>query len=138
MSDSPNATLVRRLYDSGMAPEVTAEIISPDLVWDITPGFPHSGIYHGWESVGRDFFGKLLPEYESFPARRSSSSPPPTTTSLSSATTTSSARPGPRPTPASSTCGRSATAAHPPAAGRRQPRGARSPEQLTPPRITQV
>ncbi len=66
MSDSPNTTLVRRLYDSGMAPEVTAEIISPDLVWDITPGFPHSGIYHGWESVSRDFFGKLMPEYESF------------------------------------------------------------------------
>ena len=68
MSDSPNTTLVRRLYDSGMAPEVTAEIISPDLVWDITPGFPHSGIYHGWESVGRDFFGKLLPTTSPSPA----------------------------------------------------------------------
>lgn len=65
MSDSPNTTLVRRLYDSGMPPEVTAEIIAPDLVWDITPGFPYSGIYHGWESVNRDFFGHLMPEYQS-------------------------------------------------------------------------
>src|SRR6266568_1163577 len=59
MSDSPNITLVRRLYDSGMA---------PDLVWDITPGFPNSGVYHGWESVGRDFFGPMLPDFESFSA----------------------------------------------------------------------
>lgn len=66
MSDSPNTALVRRLYDSGMASEVTAEIISPDLVWDITPGFPHSGIYHGWESVSRDFFGNLMPDFKSF------------------------------------------------------------------------
>ncbi len=68
MSDSPNITLVRRLYDSGMAPEVTAEIMAPDLVWDITPGFPNSGVYHGWESVGRDFFGPMLPDFESFSA----------------------------------------------------------------------
>ncbi|MET7280109.1 nuclear transport factor 2 family protein [Kribbella sp. NPDC005582] len=66
MSESPNTALVRRLYDSGMAPEVTAEILAPDLVWDITPGFPYGGIYHGWESVGRDFFGRLLPDFASF------------------------------------------------------------------------
>jgi hypothetical protein len=66
MSDSANIALARRLYDSGMAPEVTSEIMSPDLVWDVTPGFPNSGIYHGWESVGRDFFGSIAPSYESF------------------------------------------------------------------------
>jgi ketosteroid isomerase-like protein len=69
VTDSANITLARRLYDSGMAPEVTAEIIAPDLVWDITPGFPNSGVYHGWESVGRDFFGPMMPNYESFGAR---------------------------------------------------------------------
>ena len=66
MSDSPNITLIRSLYDSGTAPEVTAEIMAPDLVWDITPGFPNGGVYYGWESVGRDFFGKMNPNYESF------------------------------------------------------------------------
>jgi ketosteroid isomerase-like protein len=68
VSESPNLTLVRRLYDSGMAPDVTAEIIAPDLVWDITPGFPNGGVYQGWESVGRDFFGKIAPEFDSYAA----------------------------------------------------------------------
>jgi ketosteroid isomerase-like protein len=66
MPDSANIALARRLYDSRMAPEVTSEVMSPGLVWDITPGFPYSGIYHGWDSVGRDFFGRLVPDYESF------------------------------------------------------------------------
>jgi ketosteroid isomerase-like protein len=69
MSDNANITLVRRLYDSGMAPDVTAEIMSPDLVWDITPGFPNSGIYHGWDSVAQDFFGPIMPNYDVFGAR---------------------------------------------------------------------
>ena len=69
MSDSPNATLVRHLYDSAMAPDVVAEIIAPDLIWDITPGFPGAGVYHGWESVGRDYFGKIMPDFESFSAQ---------------------------------------------------------------------
>jgi hypothetical protein len=50
MSDSPNIILIRRLYESGMAPEVNEELIAPDLVWDITPGFPYGGVYHGWDS----------------------------------------------------------------------------------------
>jgi ketosteroid isomerase-like protein len=68
MSDSANIALVRRLYDTQLAPEVTSEIMSPDLVWDITPGFPNSGIYHGWDSVARDFFGRFMPDYESYTA----------------------------------------------------------------------
>lgn len=66
MSDSANIALVRRLYDSGMAPEVTAEIIADDLIFDVTPGFPSGGVYHGWDGVGRDFFGQIMPLYDSF------------------------------------------------------------------------
>jgi len=40
MSDSANTALMHRMYDSAMAPEVTSEVMSPDLVWDIAPGFP--------------------------------------------------------------------------------------------------
>ncbi len=69
MSDSANILLVRRLYDTQLAPEVTSEIMSPDLVWDITPGFPNSGIYHGWESVARDFFGTFASNCEAYSAR---------------------------------------------------------------------
>ncbi|MFJ8028218.1 nuclear transport factor 2 family protein [Streptomyces sp. NPDC096311] len=65
MSDSANIALVRRFYESRMAPEVIAEIVAPDLVWDITPGFPGGGIYQGWDNVARDFFGPMRPNFES-------------------------------------------------------------------------
>ncbi|MEV0643323.1 hypothetical protein AB0I77_52290, partial [Streptomyces sp. NPDC050619] len=68
MSDSPNLALIRRLYESGMAPEVTNEVMAPDLVWDITPGFPNSGVYHGWASAAKDFFGWMMSHHESFGA----------------------------------------------------------------------
>ncbi|WP_326584601.1 nuclear transport factor 2 family protein [Streptomyces sp. NBC_00481] len=68
MSDSPNVALVRRLYDSGMAPDVAAEVIDPDVVWDITPGFPYGGVYKTWASAGADFFGRLAPNFTSFGA----------------------------------------------------------------------
>ncbi len=67
MSDV-NVTLVRRLYESGMAPQVVAEIVADDLVWDITPGAPWGGVYRGWPSVNADFFGQLLPHLGSFKA----------------------------------------------------------------------
>lgn len=68
MPETPNTALVRRLYESGMAPEVTAEVMAPDLVWDITPGFPYSGVYHGWDNASKDFFGRMMPNFESFGA----------------------------------------------------------------------
>jgi conserved hypothetical protein len=64
-----NVALVRRLYESGMAPDVVAEIIADDLVWDITPGAPFGGVYHGWDSASNDFFGRLLPHLTSLTAR---------------------------------------------------------------------
>jgi conserved hypothetical protein len=64
-----NVALVRRLYESGMAPDVVAEIIADDLVWDITPGVPFGGVYHGWDSASNDFFGRLLPHLTSLRAR---------------------------------------------------------------------
>ncbi|NEA68696.1 nuclear transport factor 2 family protein [Streptomyces sp. SID12488] len=68
MSDSPNLALVRRLYDSGMAPDVVAEVVHPDVVWDITPGFPYGGVYKTWAGVSGDFFGRLAPRFTSFSA----------------------------------------------------------------------
>ncbi len=69
MPESPNITLARRLYDSNADPAVTKEIMTPDLVWDITPGFPFGGVYHGYDSMLNDFFGSLLPSFESFGAK---------------------------------------------------------------------
>ncbi|MGW2169542.1 nuclear transport factor 2 family protein [Streptomyces sp. NPDC001705] len=65
MSEHPNTTLVRRLYESKMDPEVVRDIIAPDLVWDITPGFPNGGVYRGWQSVSEDFFAPLQPLFAS-------------------------------------------------------------------------
>jgi ketosteroid isomerase-like protein len=42
-----------------MAPEVVERIVADDLVFDITPGFPFGGVYHGWADVGQNFFGRL-------------------------------------------------------------------------------
>ncbi len=63
-----NVVLVRKLYESGMDPDVVSEIVADDLVWDITPGAPWGGVYHGWASVIDDFFGQLLPHLRSFKA----------------------------------------------------------------------
>ncbi|MFE6096698.1 nuclear transport factor 2 family protein [Streptomyces massasporeus] len=68
MPDSRNVALVRRLYDSGMAPDVVAEVIDPDIVWDITPGFPYGGVYTTWANAGSEFFGRLAPRFTSFGA----------------------------------------------------------------------
>lgn len=60
MSSSENIALARRLYDSKGDPAVLAEVLSTDIVWDVTPGFPQGGVYTGLASVGQDFFGGLL------------------------------------------------------------------------------
>lgn len=66
MSESSNIALVRKLYDSGAQPAVMKEIIASDLVWDITPGFPFGGVYNGRDSMMNDFFGKLVPLFDSW------------------------------------------------------------------------
>lgn len=65
MSRSENVALVRRLYEANGDPAVLEELASDDFVWDVTPGFPHGGAYHGADGVV-DFFGKLLPEVDSW------------------------------------------------------------------------
>ena len=69
MPESSNIALVRRLYDSGAAPDVMKEIIASDLVWDITPGFPFGGVYNGLDSMMNDFFGHLVPLFDSWAAQ---------------------------------------------------------------------
>jgi ketosteroid isomerase-like protein len=68
MSDSANIALVRRLYDFQADPVVLKEIMAPDIVWDITPGFPNGGVYNGYDSIMGDYFGGLLPPFESYSA----------------------------------------------------------------------
>ena len=46
-----NIALAQRFYDARGDRAVIAEVMTHDVVWDITPGFPHGGIYHGVNSV---------------------------------------------------------------------------------------
>jgi uncharacterized protein len=66
MSDSANVAVVRRMYESKGDPAVTKEVMDPGIVWDITPGFPGGGIYHGFDSVVNDFFGPLFGRFDAF------------------------------------------------------------------------
>lgn len=66
MSKTENITLVRRLYESGADQEVIKELFSPDIIWDIVPGFPKGGIYHGLDSTLKDFFGQFSPLFASW------------------------------------------------------------------------
>ncbi|MER7540630.1 nuclear transport factor 2 family protein [Streptomyces sp. NPDC097704] len=65
MSAASNTALVRRLYEAGGDAAVIQELTSADLVWDVTPGFPYGGVYHGAEGVF-DYFGKLMPQVDSW------------------------------------------------------------------------
>ena len=69
MSENANIALARRLYDSKGDPNVAAELMAPDIIWDVTPGFPLGGVYHGFEAVGREFFDPLGQLWSSFHAQ---------------------------------------------------------------------
>ncbi|MFJ9705791.1 nuclear transport factor 2 family protein [Streptomyces sp. NPDC101234] len=65
MSATANTELVRRMYEANGDADVINELVSPDLAWDVTPGFPHGGVYHGSEGVF-EYFGKLMPQVDSW------------------------------------------------------------------------
>jgi uncharacterized protein len=57
--DSANITLVRQQY-AAVGDRAAAEaLMAPDVVWDITPGFPRGGVYTGLDSVLGDFLRPL-------------------------------------------------------------------------------
>ena len=68
MSDSPNVSVVRRLYQARGDPEVISQVLAPDVRWEVVDGFPHSGVYSGPDKVLGDFFGRLLTDIDEFVA----------------------------------------------------------------------
>lgn len=64
MTDTTNVTIVRRFYDGLGAPDTIGPLLAPTLRFEIVPGFPYSDVYIGWDSVLRDFFGRLLQDFE--------------------------------------------------------------------------
>ncbi len=59
MAESANLTLIRRQYANVGNRAVAEQLMSSDVVWDITPGFPLGGIYTGLDSVLDDFLAAL-------------------------------------------------------------------------------
>src|SRR5262245_63725991 len=59
MADSPNVSVVRRLYEARGNPEVIRQVLASDVRWEVVDGFPYGAVYLGLDSVLRDFFGRL-------------------------------------------------------------------------------
>ena len=55
MSDSPNVSLVRRLYQARGNPEVIRQVLASNVRWEVVEGFPHGAVYVGVDSVLGDF-----------------------------------------------------------------------------------
>jgi ketosteroid isomerase-like protein len=68
MSDSPNVSVVRRLYQARGNPEVIRQVLASNVRWEVVDGFPYGGVYVGLERVLRDFFGHLFTDFDEFVA----------------------------------------------------------------------
>ena len=64
MADSPNISVVRRLYGARGNPEVIRQVLGSDVRWEVVEGFPY-------DSVLRDFFGRLFTDFDEFVANGS-------------------------------------------------------------------
>ena len=71
MSDSPNVSVVRRLYQARGNPEVIRQVLASDVRWEVVDGFPYGAVYVGLDSVLRDFFGRLFTDFDEFVANGS-------------------------------------------------------------------
>ena len=71
MSDSPNVSVVRRLYQARGDPEVIRQVLASDVRWEVVDGFPYGAAYVGLDSVLRDFFGRLFTDFDEFVANGS-------------------------------------------------------------------
>jgi hypothetical protein len=45
MSDSPNVSVVRRLYQARGNPEVIRQVLASNVRWEVVEGFPYGGVY---------------------------------------------------------------------------------------------
>jgi len=68
MADSPNVSVVRRLYQARGNPDVIRQVLASDVRWEVVDGFPYGAVYVGLDSVLRDFFGHLFTDFDEFVA----------------------------------------------------------------------
>ena len=68
MADSPNVSVVRRLYQARGNPDVMRQVLASEVRWEVVDGFPYGAVYVGLDSVLRDFFGRLFTDFDEFVA----------------------------------------------------------------------
>jgi uncharacterized protein len=68
MSESPNVSVVRRLYQARGNPDILSQVLASYVRWEVVDGFPYSGIYIGLDNVLSDFFGRLFTDFDEFVA----------------------------------------------------------------------
>src|SRR5262245_22379764 len=68
MPDSPNVSVVRRLYEARGDPEVIRQVLASDVRWEVVDGFPYGGVYVGLDRVLGEFFGRLFTDFDEFVA----------------------------------------------------------------------
>lgn len=66
MSDSPNISVVRRLYQAHGNPEIIRQVLASNVRWEVVEGFPYADVYLELDSVINDFFGRLFTEIDEF------------------------------------------------------------------------
>ena len=54
---------MRRLYEARGNPDIVKTVLAPDVRWEVVEGFPHSGIYQGFNGVF-GFFTRLFGDFE--------------------------------------------------------------------------
>ena len=47
MSDSPNVSVVQRLYQARGNPEVIRQVLASNVRWEVVEGFPYGAVYLG-------------------------------------------------------------------------------------------
>jgi uncharacterized protein len=62
--------LVKLLYESLRTRDFRKlkEIVTEDVTWNVTEGFPYTGIYQGLDNVLRGFYARLRSNLDSFAA----------------------------------------------------------------------
>jgi uncharacterized protein len=68
MADSPNVSVVRRLYEARGDPNVIRQVLGREVRWEVVEGFPYGAVYEGLDNVLSDFFGRLFGDFDEFVA----------------------------------------------------------------------
>jgi uncharacterized protein len=68
MSAADDRALVDHFYEARGDRDMIDQVMSQDVVWDITTGFPRGGVYRGLDAVLGEFLAPVAAEFASLAA----------------------------------------------------------------------